>query len=973
MTPESSLLSDKTLSKKRDSNPAKNNIKCHFISNTHWDREWRFSMQRTRYMLVYMMDMLLDTLEKYPDFSSFHLDSQTIPILDYLEIRPEKEHTIRKMVQNKRLFIGPWFCLPDEFCVSGESIIRNLLLGHKIAAKFGGVSKSGYSPFSWGQISQMPQIYKGFGIDFTAFYRGINTLVAPKSEIIWQGPDGSRLVCSRLGKRPRYNVWYVIQRPVYWNQRNVSERVVNWDSGGAFKIIDSEGNFLDALYTHPPFNYHKENIAEFARQAIEEQNEDWSTPHRFWSCGHDSSCPDMREIQMIRDCNEALGDGIDVFHSNFMDFQQQVSRNIPENAPVVKGEMRHYFTEGSTSVLYGWIISARMDIKQDNFKTENHLTNLAEPLAVYASLLGADFPGGFLDEAYRWLLQNHGHDSIGGCSRDIISQDMLFRSRQTREIAACITETSLAKIAGSIDYSDLIGREIVPILAYNPTDFARREVVKAYIQVPDAWQSEGITITDSHGNNVDFQLCGTESPFYQIVQSPNDTANMFRMKRYEALIDVRNVPANGYSSLFVKPVKQQSRPRRKTMLSGEHTMENEHLRVTINSNGTLDLLYKNTQRLYKGLGYFRDSSEIGNPWEHKNVANEQVFTTLDQNARISLVSDGELEACFKAVIDWSLPAARTPDDKFRSEFFRPYVITNYYTLRKGCNYIEIRTELDNNVEDHYLQVCFPTGLNTDSVHAQGQFDVIERQIKLPDPAIFDEDIQTEQPMNNFVDISDGENGFALLNEGLKAYEAQDNLQRNLNLTLLRCFPMRICVTEEMIDYSRVDCGSQCLGRHSFRYAVMPHSGNWNNGGVWEASETFVRPLRICQIAPSKYGTEPMNKSFIEIEPQGLHIIAVKRSEAGDGWVVRLFNRLDKSVSGRIRFNGGKQASECESPVNQLQNEFSLAGTSDKIWSKAVQVTLEELPEKELEIDPDGWVHVALSGKKILTIMFKSEV
>ena len=37
---------------------------CHFISNTHWDREWRYSMQRTRHMLVYMMDMLLDILEK---------------------------------------------------------------------------------------------------------------------------------------------------------------------------------------------------------------------------------------------------------------------------------------------------------------------------------------------------------------------------------------------------------------------------------------------------------------------------------------------------------------------------------------------------------------------------------------------------------------------------------------------------------------------------------------------------------------------------------------------------------------------------------------------------------------------------------------------------------------------------------------------------------------------------------------------
>ena len=71
---------------------------CHFISNTHWDREWRFSMQRTRHMLVYMMDMLLDIFDKEPEFKSFHLDSQTVPLQDYLEIRPEKKETVKKLI-----------------------------------------------------------------------------------------------------------------------------------------------------------------------------------------------------------------------------------------------------------------------------------------------------------------------------------------------------------------------------------------------------------------------------------------------------------------------------------------------------------------------------------------------------------------------------------------------------------------------------------------------------------------------------------------------------------------------------------------------------------------------------------------------------------------------------------------------------------------------------------------------------------
>ncbi|MCU0858448.1 MAG: hypothetical protein MUC65_08620, partial [Pontiellaceae bacterium] len=72
---------------------------CHWISNTHWDREWRYSMQRTRHMLVYMIDMLLDILEKEPEFNSFHMDSQTIPMQDYLEIRPERREQVIKFIK----------------------------------------------------------------------------------------------------------------------------------------------------------------------------------------------------------------------------------------------------------------------------------------------------------------------------------------------------------------------------------------------------------------------------------------------------------------------------------------------------------------------------------------------------------------------------------------------------------------------------------------------------------------------------------------------------------------------------------------------------------------------------------------------------------------------------------------------------------------------------------------------------------
>ena len=87
----------------------KDKLQCHFISNTHWDREWRFSARRTQHMLGYMVDMLLDILDKNPDYKHFHFDSQTMPIQDYLEVYPEKKEKLQKYIKEGRIAVGPWF------------------------------------------------------------------------------------------------------------------------------------------------------------------------------------------------------------------------------------------------------------------------------------------------------------------------------------------------------------------------------------------------------------------------------------------------------------------------------------------------------------------------------------------------------------------------------------------------------------------------------------------------------------------------------------------------------------------------------------------------------------------------------------------------------------------------------------------------------------------------------------------------
>jgi len=72
------------------------------VPETHWDREWYLPFQEYRAKLVLLMDKLLDILKSDPDYKNFTLDGQTIPLEDYLEVRPDREEEIKKYVKEKR-------------------------------------------------------------------------------------------------------------------------------------------------------------------------------------------------------------------------------------------------------------------------------------------------------------------------------------------------------------------------------------------------------------------------------------------------------------------------------------------------------------------------------------------------------------------------------------------------------------------------------------------------------------------------------------------------------------------------------------------------------------------------------------------------------------------------------------------------------------------------------------------------------
>jgi len=225
-------------------------------------------------------------------------------------------------------------------------------------------------------------------------------------------------------------------------------------------------------------------------------------------------------------------------------------------------------------------------------------------------------------------------------------------------------------------------------------------------------------------------------------------------------------------------------------------------------------------------------------------------------------------------------------------------------------------------------------------------------------------------MCSFVDLCDHGAGLALLNEGLKAYEAHGDADGTVSLTLLRSYPLRICVTTDMLDYSALDQGSQCLGKHSFRYAIMPHAGDWQIGHVWKAAELYNGKLCAAQIGPTRHGKNPLSRSFLELRREGLHVSAVKQSENGRGWVVRLFNPSGKTVLNSIRLNEGLAGpGRPQSPVERLEAELALPLSRGEPWSTVRVVDLEESPVRNLSMNRTGWVDFEIGKRAILTLEF----
>jgi hypothetical protein len=394
----------------------------HVVPHTHWDREWYKPYPLFRMQLVELIDGLLPQLEGDDSYAHFQLDGQLAVIDDYLEIRPHEAGRIRRLNEAGRLSFGPWYTLPDEFLVSGETLVRDIHLGLRKAAEHGGSMRVGYLPDMFGHVAQMPQILRGFGLADAVVWRGVPASIdAPAFD--WIAPDGSSVRAEFLSDG-------------YSNGARLPD-----DGAGLIEMVEAF------------------RAAQGARVGDDV----------LWMNGTDHQLPSPRLGGVIADANEQGGDCYVV--TSLAEYLATAPR---EDLPTWHGELR----SGATSNLLMGVASCRVDVKQAAAKAERWLERVAEPLAA-CWMPAAEWPGAFLDHAWRDVIRNAAHDSICGCSHDEVNDAVLHRYAESTDVAEALAERAMVRVLAASQQA---------AVAANPTARERAGLVSAVVtgDVPPA-------------------------------------------------------------------------------------------------------------------------------------------------------------------------------------------------------------------------------------------------------------------------------------------------------------------------------------------------------------------------------------------------------------------------------------------------------------------------------------------------------
>lgn len=866
----------------------------HIISHTHWDREWYMPFEAHRYKLVEFFDRLLHTLDTDPSFKSFHLDGQVIVVEDYLEIRPEMRAKIEKYIAEGRLVVGPWYILQDEFLVDGESNVRNMLVGRKISAKYGKVSDTGYFPDAFGNIGQAPQILRGFGIDTVAFGRGTSPRKGDRldtgeenygkhvSEVVWRSPDGSEVIGTTFLR------WYNNANEIPSDPEKAAERIAAIrDSLTQCSVCD------DLLFLN--------------------------------GCDHQPVQVDIGQI--AEKVNEMLPDN--VMHSTYHDYFEAI-RPYKDRFGIYVGELDGEYGSGWDTLAN--TASSRIYLKQLNTRCEALLEKAAEPLNVYSSLFAGDeIRRDYFLFMWKTLLQNHPHDSICGCSVDDVHSEMVTRFKKVLAAGRSVAADELEKFTAQLDTASVGSDRVVTV--FNPHGFASNEAVTVKADFPEDTDITADMIRIYDGDRVipaDVEDCGVVFDYIL----PKDKFRVpFHTRRFLVTFCAEGVPALGYKSFALKTDSAKAESEMSLYKRG---MSNRRIRVKFEADGSAVVTdRKNGKEVTTGI--MCDTGDIGDEYIYRQSKDKLTVTTEGARARVELLSSTDASITFRVVHKMQIPsgADRTTGNRVGECEMK---IENYFTLRAGKDRLDIKTVIHNNAENHRVVMLTKSGIKTDMLLAEGQYDMVKRPIKPWDGW---KNPTKPGKMTTFFGIEDENRGVLVSGRGLCEYEVLRDGANTMSLTLHRGI-------DQLGDWGYFPTPeAQCKGTLTVEYSIIPFAQTKfdRERAVNEAySFAAYEPVSVC--TASHKGVKAATDTLLGISGSGYVVSATKMCEERDSVILRVYNPYEYDGKMKLDLKGKFSAVYYVNLAEERQSKIiSRNGVCNISVPHKKIVTLELIPVK----------------------------
>ena len=904
--------------------------KVHIIAHTHWDREWYLPYEAHHMRLVELFDDLLEIFETDPEFHSFHLDGQTIGLDDYLEVRPEKREILKKYVQNGKLKIGPFYILQDAFLTSSESNARNALIGFEESKKWGVPVQLGYFPDTFGNPGQIPQLMKQMGLDVAAFGRGVKPTGLKSSENA-QGMQGS-VTGGEEGADldERYSSPY---SEMYWKGADGTEIL-----GVLFANWYSNGNEIPANH---------EEAKEFWDRKLEDASQFASTRHLLMMNGCDHQ-PLQKDLTAAINVARQLYPEIEFVHTDFDTYLAEMSSELPEDLTTVEGELKSQETEGWYTLAN--CASSRIYLKQWNTKVARQLENITEPLATMAYETAESYPHDQLRYAWKKYMQNHPHDSICGCSVDDVHAGMMTRFKDAYEVGKYVADQAAHTLLQKIDTSKFPA-ESKPFVVFNTSGSTKTGTVEIEIEIDRvpfsaAWPPVGyrtlkekgfpnFKVVDKNQKSVLFEIVKQEVKFgYDL---PKDKFRQPYMGRFVTVkLHVDSIAAMSWESFaLIETDVDATVPT--TTIDG---VENEFLKVTINPNGTLSILNKETDLTYNDLLIFENVGDVGNEYIFKQPNDTEAILSTEFETKVSEITKSAtgIEAHLETTMMIPISAEDTLHEEQmamfefrqrrskRHETLAPLTIKTKLILENGSRQLKFETTFDNQMKDHRLRVLFPTDINSSTHIADSIYETVVRpngvSTSWANPT-------NPQHQHAFSSIYDENHGVTVSNYGLNEYELLED-RSTIAVTILRA-------TGELGDWGYFPTPeAQCLGESAVQYAIAFH-------GAAEASRLRTyRDAQNYQIPFSAYQTDvhdgELNMSYQYLKPSGdaFLLTAMKRKEGSDEIITRGYNLTTATQAFRLEIDGlvPKVCNLLEEQIEaDVKDELAPAEIVSYIWSK----------------------------------------